>query len=200
MNASTAGTSAQRIIVLLSRVSGKSSARFLGVHRVRSQETLMRSSETDCEAERWASKDMCGWYESLPKGPTRPGSSDHVVEIRRSPNFNRESLEVTCREVMFQSSEPVSCYPIYLPITDKSPSNETICAWSERDILLEHRTTFGGRIEQCLVSYKRVFHKTYVSNGKPRCSSFRSERRLTQMFSQEDCRLQRRKRLCSCTG
>lgn len=127
----------------------------------------MRRSRTDCEAERWASKKMLEWYESLPKGPTRSGSSERVVEIRRSPDLNRAYLRVACREVMFQSSRPVDCDPVYIPVTDRSPGDETICAWSERDSFLENRTTFEGRIEQCLLAYMGIFHHTYVSNGKP---------------------------------
>lgn len=156
----------------------------------------MRSSEADCEPERWKSKDMNNWYESLPKGPTRPGSSGHVVEVRRSLNPRRESFEVTCREVMLQSPERANSPPIYF-VPSRSPTDETICAWSEQDILLEHRTTFGGRIEQCLASYKTAFHNTYVSNGKLRTTSFRPESRLTPAFLQQDCRPQRRQRLGS---
>lgn len=102
---------------------------------------------------------MNGWYESLPKGPTRPGSSDHVVEIRCSPNLNWKSLTVMCREVMLESSERAGYSPTYL-VPSRIPPDETLRAWSEQDILLNHRTTFGGRIEQCLASYKTAFRKT----------------------------------------
>ncbi|KAK3954919.1 hypothetical protein QBC32DRAFT_335002 [Pseudoneurospora amorphoporcata] len=117
-------------------------------------------------SERWASKNMGGWYESLRKRPIRPGSSDHVVEIRRSPNLNRAYLEVTCREVWFQGSALVDCHPVYFTVPDRSPDDDTICAWSEQDISLENLTTFGGRIEQCLLSYMGFFHDTFVSNGR----------------------------------
>ncbi|KAK1776845.1 hypothetical protein QBC45DRAFT_418464, partial [Copromyces sp. CBS 386.78] len=132
-------------------------------------------------SERWASKNMGGWYESLRQRPTRPGS-DHVVEIRRSPNFNRAHLEVTCREVSFQSSAPVDRHPVYFTVPDRSPDDDTICAWSEQDISLENLTTFGGRIEQCLLSYMGLFHDTYVSNGRLSASAKKEAMQLYKLM------------------
>ncbi|KAK3395976.1 hypothetical protein B0T20DRAFT_49605 [Sordaria brevicollis] len=116
-------------------------------------------------SKRWQSKEMIAWYESLTRGRTRPGGSNHEVEIRRSPNPSSEPLEVTCREVMSGSSDRAGHSPIYLAL-GIIPTDETLRTWIEKDMLLENRTSFAGRIEQCLASYKTAFQTTYVSNGE----------------------------------
>ena len=198
-NASAAQNSAQGTIFRLSHVSGKSSARFPALHQVWLQGMHMRRSLTDCQADRWASKEMGVLYASLRRGPTRPGSNDPVVEIYRSPNFDRAPLKVPYQEVISQSSERANGHPIYL-VPSQSPTDDAICAWSGQDTFLENPTTFGGRVEQCLLSYMGIFHSTCVSNGKPRQNPITPETRLTQVILQENCRLQRRTKLCSCTS